>query len=149
MDPITATAAVISIGSSIMGGIGSARASSKAAKAGRLARKAIHAEGKEDLRRFDIQTRKLESQARGSVYASGLQMSGSSKSYIDIMSTELGVQRNYMQSNINRQGAIARAGGAAQLSAAKATGFSNALSGVMSGASLFMKSTKPSSTDAD
>lgn len=85
MDPITASLAVAQVGSSIIGGISAKKAAKEAAKE---QAKLTGLQRAEEIRQKKFAARQQVAGARTSVYASNLQLSGSSRQYVQSMDME-------------------------------------------------------------
>ena len=132
---VAAIAAGVTIGSAILGGISGSKERKEASKLMKEEAALIRQESEEDLRRFDIQAGQIKGLGRAKAFASGVKMTGSSKRYLDALSSELETQREYMKETTEQRVSIAAKGGAARLSADRWASYQQTASGLMQGLS--------------
>ena len=134
---IAAIGAAVAIGSAVLGGIGAKKDRKQARKVYKEEVAAIRREGAEDLRRFDIQTREIQGQGRASMFASGIQESGSSKRYLDALGSELATQRSYMEENIEQRARLSRVGASQAAASSRWASGSQTAQGILQGISFY------------
>lgn len=131
-----AVAAGLQIGSSLMsmsaGKKGEKKAKKLAFKESQLMRK----EADEELRRFDLQVGDIIGQGRASVFASNLQMSGSSKRYMDALGGELAKQRQFMSETMTENVRLRAQGSKMEIESAKWARRGQTASGLISAGSM-------------
>lgn len=127
----------IALGTAIIGGIQKKKAAKKGGKeAERLAfREAelIGMETEEELRRMEFQQEQTLGETRASIGASGIQFSGSAKSFLTSMEEQFGLERDWLRASGANRADLARQGGSSARRAMEAQGQTALIQGVGSG----------------
>lgn len=130
-------AGMIALGTAVVGGISKRRSAKKGGKeAEKLARREaelIGMETEEELRRMEFQQEQILGETRASIGASGLQLSGSSKSFLDSMEEQFGLERDWLQASGAGRADFAREGGASARRTMETQGQTALIQGVGSG----------------
>jgi hypothetical protein len=104
-------------------------------------------QAKEQQRRLTIQLNQQMGLAKSQVYASGLQMGGSSKKYVNFMESTFRQDMAWNQEVARRNAEIVKMGGSAQSDAIKMAGIGQLFSGLSSAVGAFAPRPKTQTTN--
>lgn len=146
IDPISATAAAISVGSGLLG-FGSSRSAAKKARKLREQQLALHdMESAENIRRQQIEQGRAMSEDRALTYASNLMPTGTAARYMQARRDQFASDLSYERIRQQVQRKVIRYGGKATESQIRSAGVSSLLGAASTAVSAFAPraSTAPS-----